>query len=218
MMPNHHPGEDMLWEYVTGTMREPVAVVTATHLALCPICRGEVHRLETIAGSLFESVDPEDVESDLLDRTIGRLETNQDAVGAAETVDQPADPTVPRPLRDYLPGPLDTLHWDARRHGPARVRLLPEAEGFDVRLLKIEAGAAMPRHGHAGHEFTLVLNGGFSDASGRYGRGDLAIADPSVDHAPIADGDEDCICLAVTDAPLRLTGRFGRLLNPFVKY
>jgi anti-sigma factor ChrR (cupin superfamily) len=26
-----------------------------------------------------------------------------------------------------------------------------------------------------------------------------------------------CLCLAVTDAPLRLTGRLGRMLNPFLR-
>ena len=48
-------------------------------------------------------------------------------------------------------------------------------------------------------------------------RGDVAEADPSVNHQPVADPGEDCICLAVTDAPLRLTGPFGRLLNPFLR-
>ena len=45
-----------------------------------------------------------------------------------------------------------------------------------------------------------------------------AIADPHVDHQPQALGDEDCLCLAVTDAPLRLTGRFSRFLNPFLRF
>jgi putative transcriptional regulator len=62
-------------------------------------------------------------------------------------------------------------------------------------------------------EMTLLLAGGFSDETGHYLRGDVALADPSVDHRPVADPGEDCLCLAVTDAPLRLTGRFGRYLN-----
>ena len=33
----------------------------------------------------------------------------------------------------------------------------------------------MPQHTHEGHELTLVLEGSFHDALGRYGRGDLAI-------------------------------------------
>jgi putative transcriptional regulator len=64
---------------------------------------------------------------------------------------------------------------------------------------------------------TLVLAGGFSDESGHFVRGDVAEADPSVNHQPVADPGEDCLCLAVTDAPLRLTGPFGRLLNPFLR-
>jgi putative transcriptional regulator len=32
----------------------------------------------------------------------------------------------------------------------------------------------------------------------------------------VADEGQDCLCLAVTDARLRLTGPLGRLLNPFM--
>jgi putative transcriptional regulator len=42
--------------------------------------------------------------------------------------------------------------------------------------------------------------------------------DADNDHRPIAGPGRDCICLTVIDAPLRLTGRFGRFLNPFVKF
>ncbi len=75
----------------------------------------------------------------------------------------------------------------------------------------------MPVHTHEGTELTLVLAGAFSDAHGHFLRGDVAEADASVEHQPVADPGEDCLCLAVTDAPLRLTGPFGRLLNPFLR-
>jgi putative transcriptional regulator len=58
-----------------------------------------------------------------------------------------------------------------------------------------------------------VLRGGFSDVSGHYMRGDIAIADEDVDHKPVADADEDCICFAVTDAPLKLTGPVGKVIQ-----
>ena len=74
----------------------------------------------------------------------------------------------------------------------------------------------MPVHTHEGSEYTLVLKGSFSDASGRYGVGDIAIADDAINHRPMISRDEDCICFTVTDAPLRLTGTIGKLLNPFV--
>jgi putative transcriptional regulator len=48
-------------------------------------------------------------------------------------------------------------------------------------------------------------------------RGDVAVADSSVDHCPVADRGEDCYCFAVNDAPIRLTGRAMRFLNPFIR-
>ena len=59
--------------------------------------------------------------------------------------------------------------------------------------------------------------GGFTDAKGHYLRGDVAQADATVDHKPVADPGEDCLSLVVTDAPLRFTGRFGRYLNSLTR-
>ena len=113
-------------------------------------------------------------------------------------------------------GSLDQIAW--RHLGPiAQVRLLRDFEGITTRLVRIRPAAAMPRHTHAGSELSLVLQGGFSDATGHYRRGDVAEADSAVDHRPITDADEECLCLAVLDAPVRLTSRLGRLLNPFIR-
>ncbi len=76
----------------------------------------------------------------------------------------------------------------------------------------------MPNHTHGGNEMTLVLAGGFSDDTGHYERGDVSIADDELVHTPVADPGEDCICLAVTDAPLKLTGPIGRIVNLFMRY
>ena len=82
----------------------------------------------------------------------------------------------------------------------------------------MRAGRQVPQHTHEGSELTVVLDGAFHDETGHYGRGDLVIADSSLDHRPTADEEQDCLCLAVTDAPLRLTGRFGRFFNPFIRF
>ena len=79
------------------------------------------------------------------------------------------------------------------------------------------AGAAMPNHSHNGTELTLVLKGAFQDADGYFARGDIEIADSDVQHIPVADIHEDCICLAVTDAPLRFEGLLPRILQKFVR-
>ena len=71
----------------------------------------------------------------------------------------------------------------------------------------------MPRHSHRGLEATLVLEGGYSDASGHYERGDVQLGDASVDHRPVAAPGAPCLCLVYEEAPLKLTGPVGRWFN-----
>lgn len=73
----------------------------------------------------------------------------------------------------------------------------------------------MPSHGHTGSELTMVLRGSYTDELGRFCAGDVADLDPDVQHQPVADTDEHCICLIATDAPLRFNGLVPRLLQPF---
>ena len=80
-------------------------------------------------------------------------------------------------------------------------------------ICAIEAGRRMPSHTHLGQELTLVLQGSFADATGSYTKGDVATADGSIDHQPRAGEGELCLCLAVEDAPLRLTGISGMLVG-----
>lgn len=217
MKPSHHPGDDLLIAYAAGSQAEPLALIVATHLALCPRCRREVARLEDLGGVLLEAQEAEALHEGSLERVLARLDA-----AAPEAPAQPfheraqVDPRIPRPLRDYLGAGLEQLEWKSHR-GLDEAELLPEFPDFRTRLMRIKSGTAMPAHTHEGTELTLVLAGGFSDQHGHFLRGDVAEADASVDHKPVADLGEDCICLAVTDGPLRLTGPFGRLINPFLR-
>jgi putative transcriptional regulator len=218
MMPTHHPGDELLIAYASGSQDEPVALLVATHLALCPRCRREVARLEEIGGIILDDQETETIGEGSLERMLARLdEPDTEATAPSPLPARPSgsDMLVPRPLRDYLGAGLDSLEWKSFR-GLDESELLAEVPGFRTRIMRIKSGAAMPMHTHGGTELTLVLAGGFSDELGHFLRGDLAEADGSVEHKPVADPGEDCLCLAVTEGPLRLTGRFGRLLNPFL--
>jgi putative transcriptional regulator len=86
-----------------------------------------------------------------------------------------------------------------------------------VQLIRAAPGSGGATHTHRGEELTLVLAGGFSDATGTYARGDVQTALSDILHRPKADPGEDCINLAVTDGtlifqslPFKLIGRlFG---------
>lgn len=215
--PTHHPSDARLLDYAAGSMAEPMALLVATHLALCPECRLESRELDELGGALLDELEPMPLTEGGLARMLARIEREDEV--ASDPPPSPAprgDSSLPEPLRSYVGGTLAELPW--RRLGPmGQVLLLPEFVGMTTRLLSIRAGAAIPSHTHDGSELTLVLRGGFSDTSGHYVHGDVAEADSAVDHRPIADPGEDCLCLAVTDAPLRLTGKLGRLVNPFVR-
>jgi len=98
-----------------------------------------------------------------------------------------------------------------------RQAILTTAKGATARLLYIPAGTAVPDHGHRGTELTLVLKGAFRDQTDHFGPGDVEVANEDLEHTPVADIGEDCICLAATDAPLRFSGMLPRIAQPFLK-
>ena len=101
--------------------------------------------------------------------------------------------------------------------GGVKQAILPTSKAATARLLYIPAGAAVPDHGHQGTEMTLVLQGAFVDEEDRFARGDVEVANEDMEHTPIADMGEDCICLAVTDAPLKFNAFIPRLAQRFLR-
>jgi putative transcriptional regulator len=113
-------------------------------------------------------------------------------------------------------GDLSAIRW-RRVGGGVKQAILPTGKDATARLLYIPGGVAVPDHGHKGMELTLVLQGAFADANDRFGPGDIEIADEEVEHTPVALEGEACICLAVTDAPLRFRGMIPRLAQPLLR-
>lgn len=204
-MPQHHPDEALLIEYANGSLGEAKALLVATHLALCPACRAVVAAGEAAGAALaFEDAAAE----------VGPM-PDVAATPPVEALRAPSVPVapVPEPLRGYLGRPVSALGWVPVLAGMKEYPLPEFAGRSSVRLLAIEPGRRMPRHTHEGLELTLVLQGSFADASGSYAKGDVATADASVDHQPQAGAAEVCLCLAVEDAPLKLTGFNGAVMN-----
>jgi putative transcriptional regulator len=222
-MPTHHPDEAMLMDYASGALPEALSLVVATHLALCPDCRAETSRFEAVGGAILSSAPPAAIENASRERALAAIERAPRTAGRSSTKAPAARadadsgvPVLPQPLRTYAGGEPKELSW--RWRGSLSECPLRLSGGFNVRLMKIRNGAAMPRHGHHGMEYTLVLAGGFSDAGGHYLRGDVAIADPAVEHKPVADTGEDCLCLAVSEGPVRFAGLAGRILGLFQQH
>lgn len=214
----HHPSDDLLFDYATGTLGEAWSLAIATHLALCPSCRQEIARIEAIGGSLMEVTTPIAITDDAFDRLLEHIDEAAPDLEAPPlaTPKSSTPPVLPEPLRRYAGGDIEHLNWQRLGLGASQL-LLPMTEtGVSARMLRIPAGRPVPTHSHGGLELTLVLSGAFSDATGHYGRGDLQEADSDLEHQPHATPETDCVCLAITDAPLKFKSLAARIAQPFL--
>ncbi len=201
--------DGLMARYAGGALPEPVRVLVAAHLVLRPERRAFVDALECVAGDALEALEP----SPLHDRDI-RLGNIFGAAPLHVSSAKSVDGIFPSVLQDLIGFDVDTIPWKTKMPG-YREFSLGEIDGCEATMLWIKAGRKMPSHTHEGSELTLVLDGAFSDANGRYGRGDISLADENVNHRPIAEDGRACICFAVTDAPLRLTGSYRQLFSDF---
>tara|TARA_B100000676_G_scaffold176697_1_gene173388 strand:- start:1423 stop:2082 length:660 start_codon:yes stop_codon:yes gene_type:complete len=215
---SHHPDQTLLLDYATGAMSDAFSLIIATHLAMCPACRREVSALERIGGAMLDRENPPQARGDDFEALMARIERDErePEVRPARPPVPPALATFPRPLRDRLTSLGSDVPWN--RRGAIETAFLPAAEpGHKIRMLRIAPGHGVPQHSHRGTELTLVLEGGFSDITGNYVRGDIQVADQELDHQPLADDQVACICLAVTSDRLRLTGPLGRIIDPLLR-
>ena len=217
--PKFHPGEEILLDYAGGSLAEPAALVIATHLAFCPWCRRQVAELEAIGGALLEDEPPDLLSPTCLAEVMARLEEKgvqgqrQGRAGGTRVVSpDPDEVQIPQPLRSYLGTPVAGLDWRPMMRGIEEVDLGLSRGPVKTKLLRLGPGVAVPRHAHLGLEINLVLAGGYCDYRGHYNRGDLVIDDESVDHRPVAERESGCMCLSVTEAPLRMTGGLRRFM------
>jgi putative transcriptional regulator len=215
---DHHPNDELLLDYASGAMGEGWSLAIATHLALCPNCRQAVRGMEAIGASLMEGLFPAKISAESSKAVLSLLLENAGSMDdlSPQKETYGLSPVLPDPLRCYAGGDVNVLKWKRLGLGAYQCLITTNDEDISVRLLRIPAGKPVPTHTHGGLELTLVLQGAFSDATGCYGRGDLQEADETLEHQPHADAGEDCICLAVTDAPLRFNSLTARLVQPFI--
>jgi putative transcriptional regulator len=214
----HHPPEDLLLGYASGSLDEATSVLTATHLALCPSCRKAVRCAEAVGGELVEQLRPAQMATTALDSVMSRLD-ERPAVSPRAPVRMPAVAQagdLPRPLRDYVSRELGELGWRWKGAGVQYAPLLVDDAGNRMGLLRIAGGTRIPHHGHTDDEFTMVLAGGYTSEFGHFTRGDVEFADPGIVHRPIADADAECVCLVITRGRLKPTGAIARWLAPIL--
>ncbi len=208
---------EFLLDYATGAAPEPVALAIATMLDMNPADAAAYAQLNDLGGALLESLPAavDDARDDIaLSAMMARLDGVRQDIA---TLPRRADSILPLPLQAYVGGSVEGLRWHSVAPGVEEYVLTTAARGYRTSLLRIAPGKAMPLHRHGGLEMTVVLDGAYEDVNGHFARGDMEIANINDEHKPIADAQRGCLCLAVLDAPLRLSGFIGWFVNPFLR-
>jgi len=208
MSTRFHPNPEILLKYASGHLSSAYAMAVELHTKFCNGCSSHIAELESIGGKLLNDQKNTSVTKgfdDLMQR-ISTLETQ-----------------VKTPLKSgHITADVDSIVQLAKNSGHKRKWKSITSKisnlsvdlgdmGYDVNLIKIKGGSTIPMHTHKGTEVTVVMSGSFKDGYGEYKVGDFLIRDASVKHSPTAE--VDCICFAVTDAPLHYTGVLGPIIN-----
>jgi len=213
-MANLHPNLDLITEFSAGTLPLAQAACISVHVNDCEHCRNLTEQLTHVGAALFEKLEPQPVNDTQLDQVLARLD--EQAPLEYPRISE-SDDSTPAILQRLMSRDFSDLSW--KKIGSSlRISYLRTGDpSHEFALYHIKAGGRIPEHTHRGAEMTLILTGGFSDSQGSYHQGDFIYREPGDVHAPTALQSEDCICLAVLDAPLKFTGWKFRWMNPFLK-
>jgi putative transcriptional regulator len=202
--------------YAAGCLDPAFTLMVETQSVLRSEIRRSVAVSEMIAGGLLETAPEAALSERALDRALAAIDALEASAGlsvaagraAGEAMDEVL--ALPEPLRSAALDAIEHTGWQSMGRGLKRLRLR-SGDRLESELYRISPGARIPRHSHAGNEYTLVVAGGFSDERGSYGPGEVVINGPDDLHQPVGDEGEVCYALAVRDGGLRFTGMMGFL-------
>ena len=199
--------------YAAGCLDPSFALLVETQAALRSDVSNAIAVSETLSGIFLENEPPCELSDGALERALAAIDADtasprrhRAAQAAGEALSELLD--LPEPLRETALQGAGEAGWKFVAPGLKRLKLDTGGRA-ETELFRISPGARVPRHTHQGREYTLVVAGGFTDDSGAYGPGDLAVKSGEEVHQPVADAGEVCIALAVRDGGLKFTGAMG---------
>lgn len=223
-MINFHPSEAQLRAFLAGDMPPTLSLLIAAHIDMCPRCAALVRELsDDIAEAALAYRAEEGVAMDpAVDREMAQMKA---AITALPAVASPPPAVVPQQdleldgKRFKLPKALQryaskTLQWK-KLVGKLWQAQVDIGEEVRAEFIYMERNGSVPEHTHKGNEWTLVVNGEFSDGQHHYRSGDLIMLDDDHKHAPVTNDPEGCLVFSIVDQPLHFTSGIARLLNPF---
>ncbi|MCF3641868.1 ChrR family anti-sigma-E factor [Rhizobium sp. TRM95111] len=212
---SHHPTDETLMRYAAGTLAAGPAIVVGAHLAACPVCHARVRGFEALGGAILAQTEPTQLSPSALSDVLARIDAEEGIPQPPRREQKPAEIDGVR-LPDSLRGcGIGRWRWIGPGMRMSRIGV-PHDPDATVIMLRVGPGRALPDHGHVGTEFTYIVSGSFTDRFGRFLPGDLAEMDEDVEHQPVVDPGEECICIAALEGKMRFNSLIGRLIQPIV--
>lgn len=215
-MTTHHPAPELLLDHAAGTLPEALSLLVATHATMCCDCAAELLRLQELGGLLLDQSAALDA-SDCAESLAAVLARLDEPAPPLPAFDEETLAIVPQPLRPYLGRSLGDLPWHSVGWLSQEFCLPLASRSMHACLMRSPAGTEVPEHVHHGHEYAVVLSGGYRDAHGIYLRSDFAVKSPTETHQPVVDEHAECIALVVFDGPVEFTGSDGSVFNPLLR-
>lgn len=216
-----HPSQHLLEQHCLGQLPAAQSLVISAHVELCSHCQARQQLInKKIADQHLLSAEIEttsNVDSTTFD---AMLEYIMQLPAAAQTIEPTNAGSIELDGRRFaLP---NTLAKFVRKTGawsklPGKLWQAPLdlGESGNGVFIFMEHGGRVPEHTHRGTEYTLVLEGTFSDGLADYADGDFMLLDHQQKHSPYSEDKDGCLVFSVVDKPLQFTSGLTRLLNPF---
>jgi len=222
MSVTHHPNDATLMEFAAGSLSEPLAIVVASHLELCSVCRSAMPIFSEIGGAfMVREVQAPPEEEAAYERLLARLDNDSTVTPAFEGRAREASASagdLPSSLARLVRGGLDSIEWRKVIPGADDWQLHFQTSDGDhsLRFLRAQPGRELPEHSHAGTELTLVLRGALRDGNKILMRGDVTDLDNEGTHNPVVHGDEPCFCVIANEGPPRFKALKMRILQKLI--
>jgi len=119
-----------------------VALLVATHLSVCELCRRNVRDMEAMGGAMLSSVEPVAMSEHALRAVLSRLEEK----APESNTPSPAHSDVPVALQPYIGDEFAKARWIAVAPGLAHIPLIAR-DGVRARLIRAKPGAGVSVRG-----------------------------------------------------------------------
>lgn len=218
-MISRHPDVDLLVEYAAGSLSTAPCISITTHMQFCESCKNTAESLKDIGGHMLKTTEAAPVSERLLDEVLETIELDETTTEQAPSAKELPTDELARDLPVFVQGllPAKALKWHFLSPSIKVAPISVGEETYELALHRIKAGGTVPEHDHHGSEITVVLKGSFSDEDGAYQPGDFIVREKGDVHQPFAAQNEECICLSVLEAPIKLKG-FKKIFKPFIGF